>query len=244
MLEKLRASGLPFEQSAGEANRISDSLEGKKFVVSGQFTRSREEIKKLIETHGGKVLSTVSANLDFLLAGEKTGPAKMQKASKTGIPVISETDFLKMIGKCLPQAHFLKQKNQIVYLNYDSQDFRHPAFYRYERQKQNLVRKQLAPALRDILQFLPDHRQKLPCWTPSNTAATVPILNVAAMLNGRDLDYLVILHMEPDHAGMIGELLQRYPSTTVVTNARALKLLDIYFPCVDKSRQGSQRGFP
>lgn len=99
MLEKLRASGLPFEQSAGEANRISDSLEGKKFVVSGQFTRSREEIKKLIETHGGKVLSTVSANLDFLLAGEKTGPAKMQKASKTGIPVISETDFLKMIGE-------------------------------------------------------------------------------------------------------------------------------------------------
>ncbi|MDD2538453.1 MAG: FprA family A-type flavoprotein [Bacteroidales bacterium] len=60
--------------------------------------------------------------------------------------------------------------------------------------------------------------------------------DVAAMLNGRDLDYLVILHMEPDHAGMIGELLQRYPSTTVVTNARALKLLDIYFPCVDKSR--------
>ena len=56
------------------------------------------------------------------------------------------------------------------------------------------------------------------------------------ILNGRDLNYLVILHMEPDHAGMIGEVLQRYPLATIVTNARAIKLLDIYFPNIDKSR--------
>ncbi|HPV88475.1 MAG TPA: FprA family A-type flavoprotein, partial [Bacteroidales bacterium] len=59
---------------------------------------------------------------------------------------------------------------------------------------------------------------------------------IKEILNGRDLDYLVVLHMEPDHAGMIGELLQRYPHTTVVTNARAVKLLEIYFPVIDKSR--------
>ena len=59
---------------------------------------------------------------------------------------------------------------------------------------------------------------------------------IKEILNGRDLDYLVVLHMEPDHAGMIGELLQRYPHTTVVTNARAVKLLEIYFPGIDKSR--------
>lgn len=60
--------------------------------------------------------------------------------------------------------------------------------------------------------------------------------NLAHILNGRNLDYLVVLHMEPDHAGMIGELLQQYPLTTVVTNARAIKLMELYFPGINKSR--------
>ncbi|MDD4920294.1 MAG: FprA family A-type flavoprotein [Bacteroidales bacterium] len=60
--------------------------------------------------------------------------------------------------------------------------------------------------------------------------------NLARILNGRGLDYLVVLHMEPDHAGMIGELLQRYPLATVVTNARAIKLMELYFPGIDKNR--------
>ncbi len=64
---------------------------------------------------------------------------------------------------------------------------------------------------------------------------------VAGILDGRDLDYLVILHMEPDHAGMIGEMLHRYPAATVVTNAKAIKLLEIYFPELDKNRMKEVR---
>ncbi len=60
--------------------------------------------------------------------------------------------------------------------------------------------------------------------------------NVDYLLNGRTLDYLVILHMEPDHAGMISDLLQRHPQTVVVTNARGIKLLEIYHPGIEQEK--------
>ena len=51
----------------------------------------------MIEAHGGKNLAAVSANTSYLLAGDKIGPAKLQKATKLGIKIISEEEFLKMI---------------------------------------------------------------------------------------------------------------------------------------------------
>ena len=65
--------------------------------ISGNFTISREEMKALIERNGGKVGSSISGNTTYMIAGEKSGPSKMQKAQKLGIEVISEEDFYKII---------------------------------------------------------------------------------------------------------------------------------------------------
>jgi DNA ligase (NAD+) len=99
MLEKLREAGLPFSQAEEERATLSDKLRDKQLVISGNFSRSREEMKKLIESHGGKVISAISGQTDYLLAGEKPGPAKWQKATKLNIPIINETGFLRLIGE-------------------------------------------------------------------------------------------------------------------------------------------------
>ncbi|HOO69602.1 MAG TPA: helix-hairpin-helix domain-containing protein, partial [Bacteroidales bacterium] len=99
MLDKLRTAGLPFSQGTDESARLSDKLLEKQLVISGNFSRSREEMKKLIESHGGKVISAISGQTDYLLAGEKPGPAKWQKATKLNIPIINETDFLRLVGE-------------------------------------------------------------------------------------------------------------------------------------------------
>ena len=98
IINRLKEKGLHFELTDDEMPK-SNKLEGKKFVISGSFEHfSRDELKKKIEENGGKVVSSVSKNTDYLLAGEKPGPSKMEKAKKLGIPVISEEDFLKMIS--------------------------------------------------------------------------------------------------------------------------------------------------
>ena len=80
--------------------KLSARLEGKSFVVSGTFSNlSREEIKTLIEQHGGKNQSGVSSKTNFLLAGEEAGPSKLEKAEKLKVPIINESEFLKMIGE-------------------------------------------------------------------------------------------------------------------------------------------------
>jgi DNA ligase (NAD+) len=81
-----------------EAVLASNKLEGKTFLCTGTFPKfSRDDIKAMIEKNGGKNLSAVSANLDYLIAGEKAG-GKLTKAQKIPtIQVISEEDFLKMI---------------------------------------------------------------------------------------------------------------------------------------------------
>lgn len=97
VLERLREKGLQFEIHESAQGQVSDKLAGKSFVVSGVFSLfSREELKKRIEEHGGKVLSGVSASTSFLLAGEKMGPEKRKKAEKLGIAIISEDDFIRM----------------------------------------------------------------------------------------------------------------------------------------------------
>lgn len=70
------------------------------FVISGTFAKhSRDQLKELIERHGGKNLSGVSANVDYLLAGQNIGPAKLAKASKLGIKQIGEDDFMRMLDE-------------------------------------------------------------------------------------------------------------------------------------------------
>ena len=96
-VERLRAAGL---QMQARDNRISNVLEGMTFVVSGVFDHySRDQIKASIEQHGGKVSGSISGKTSYLLAGAKMGPEKLKKAEKLGVPIISESDYDKMIKK-------------------------------------------------------------------------------------------------------------------------------------------------
>ena len=95
-INRLLYHGVQFE--AEETIKTSNSLDGKTFVVSGTFSLSRDEIKRLIETHGGKNVSSISSKLDYLLAGNKMGPEKRKKAEQLNIPIISESNFMAMIS--------------------------------------------------------------------------------------------------------------------------------------------------
>ena len=84
---------------AEQSVRHSDTLEGKNIVISGKFiNHSREELKAMIEAHGGKNQSGVNANTDFIVAGENMGPAKLQKAEILGVKILSESEFIELIG--------------------------------------------------------------------------------------------------------------------------------------------------
>lgn len=99
-IERLRQAGVQFAMKAEETERLSNALEGKSVVVSGVFAHhSRDEYKKLIEAHGGKNTGSISKSTGFVLAGENMGPAKLEKATKSGIPILSEDDFLRLIGE-------------------------------------------------------------------------------------------------------------------------------------------------
>ncbi len=98
MIEKLKAQGLQFEIKEDADSERSNKLENKSFVVSGVFNDySREELKKLIEDNGGKNLSSVSSRTDYILAGGKMGPSKLNKAKELGIPILNLQEFLEMI---------------------------------------------------------------------------------------------------------------------------------------------------
>jgi DNA ligase (NAD+) len=99
-IERLRKGGLNLEIKEGAAPvRLSSRLEGSSFVVTGTFSNfSRDEIKELIEQHGGKNLSGVSSKANYLVAGEDAGSSKLDKASKLKISIISEEEFMKMIS--------------------------------------------------------------------------------------------------------------------------------------------------
>lgn len=97
MIEDLKAAGLNFEIKEEELQPESDVLAGRSFVISGVFEKfSRDELRDLIKQKGGKVISAISGNVDFLLAGENMGPAKKEKAERMGIKIISEKEFLSM----------------------------------------------------------------------------------------------------------------------------------------------------
>ncbi len=100
LLSRLKAVGLRFSLSEDDMKPLSDKLAGLTIVISGNFNRcSREELKTLIEKHGGKNTSSVSASTSYLLAGDKIGPAKLQKAEKVGVKIIGEDEFFNMIAE-------------------------------------------------------------------------------------------------------------------------------------------------
>ena len=103
VVARLRESGLRFE--IGEKQLLSNALDGLKFVISGTFSEhSRDQLKELIESHGGRNQSGVSANTDYLLAGDRIGPAKLNKARKLGVRIIGEEDFVRMLSGDMPDA--------------------------------------------------------------------------------------------------------------------------------------------
>jgi len=97
-IERLKAVGIQFEL-VEKNTQVSDKFAGKTFVVSGVFEKfSRDDLKKAIEDNGGKVGSSISTKTDYVVAGENMGPAKLEKANQLKIAIISEDDFLGMIG--------------------------------------------------------------------------------------------------------------------------------------------------
>lgn len=103
IIARLRRAGLCTE-AATKALR-SESLLGKSFVISGKFSlHSRDELKEMIEAHGGKNLAAVSSNVDFLVAGDSIGPAKLQKATKLGVHLITEEELLSLISGKIVEA--------------------------------------------------------------------------------------------------------------------------------------------
>lgn len=96
MVMRLREAGLQFQMEENQ-QVFSQILQGKSIVVSGVFSVPRDQIKALIEQHGGKNVSSISKNTSFVLAGEKMGPEKLKKAEALQVPILSEQEFWSMI---------------------------------------------------------------------------------------------------------------------------------------------------
>lgn len=98
LIRQLKEAGVQMKISEDRLSGFTDKLDGATIVISGTFTHhSRDEYKQMIERHGGKNTGSVSTKTTYLLAGENMGPAKLEKARKLGIKIISEEDFLQMI---------------------------------------------------------------------------------------------------------------------------------------------------
>ncbi|TPG45022.1 NAD-dependent DNA ligase LigA [Flavobacterium pectinovorum] len=100
IIERLKNHGVQFEIVEKINPNATEKFIGKTFVVSGVFAQfSRDELKKTIEDNGGKVGSSISAKTDFVVAGDNMGPAKLEKASKLNIPILSEQDFITKLNE-------------------------------------------------------------------------------------------------------------------------------------------------
>ncbi|WP_299315333.1 NAD-dependent DNA ligase LigA [uncultured Aquimarina sp.] len=99
LVNRLLQYGVQLQISADKLADQTDTLKGQTFVVSGVFEKvSRNELKKLIEDNSGKVSSSISSKTTYVVAGANMGPSKLEKANKLGITIISEDDFLNLIG--------------------------------------------------------------------------------------------------------------------------------------------------
>ena len=99
LISRLKQAGLKMEST--EKNELaSDILSGNSFVISGVFEKyGRDELKGIIKDNGGKIVSSVSGSLDYLVAGNNMGPAKLEKANKFGVKIISESDLESMLKR-------------------------------------------------------------------------------------------------------------------------------------------------
>ncbi|CAD0000422.1 MULTISPECIES: NAD-dependent DNA ligase LigA [Flavobacterium] len=100
IIERLKSYGVQFEIVQKINPNATEKFIGKTFVVSGVFSQfSRDELKKTIEDNGGKVGSSISAKTDFVVAGDNMGPAKLEKANKLNIPILSEQEFITKLNE-------------------------------------------------------------------------------------------------------------------------------------------------
>jgi DNA ligase (NAD+) len=98
LINQLKEAGLQFENFEKETEKLSERLLGKNIVISGVFSQySRDELKALVEVHGGKNVGSISSKTSYVLAGENMGPAKLEKAEKLNIPILSEEEFIELI---------------------------------------------------------------------------------------------------------------------------------------------------
>ena len=98
-LSRLKAAGIQLSEEITEIVLEGTHLVGKSFVISGVFKNfERDELKAKIMAHGGKVVSSISAKLDYLVAGDQMGPAKLEKANQLSIKIISEEEFIQMLN--------------------------------------------------------------------------------------------------------------------------------------------------
>lgn len=98
MIEKLKNAGVQLASLHEEIVPEGNALLDKTFVISGVFSQfSRDELQDKIKANGGKVISSISKKLDYLVAGDKMGPSKLEKATQLGVKIISEEEFIQMI---------------------------------------------------------------------------------------------------------------------------------------------------
>ena len=99
IIQRLKNHHLQFELKKEQIANTSDKLQSKSFVVSGVFEHfSRDELKNSIKSNGGILKTSISSKVDYLIAGDKMGPAKKEKAEKLGLNIISEQEFIEMIS--------------------------------------------------------------------------------------------------------------------------------------------------
>lgn len=99
IVERLRGYGLQMSLSQEQLDSHTELLKGQTIVISGVFQKhSRDEYKAMIEQNGGKNTGSISAKTTFILAGDNMGPAKLQKAEKLGVRIVSEDEFLGMLN--------------------------------------------------------------------------------------------------------------------------------------------------
>ena len=99
LLERLRRAGVQLEATGEAPVPVSDRLAGLTFVISGVFElHSRDELQELITSNGGKITSSISKKLSFLVAGDNMGPAKREKALGFKVPIISESALMAMLS--------------------------------------------------------------------------------------------------------------------------------------------------
>lgn len=100
IIERLKEAGVQMSIIESEEDLgIEKVLEGKSVVVSGVFQKfSRDELKQTIEKYGGKNVGSISKKTSFIVAGDKMGPSKLEKADKLGVQLVSEEEFIAMIS--------------------------------------------------------------------------------------------------------------------------------------------------